>query len=141
MQLYQTWTLQALTGDITTSSFFPSYYIYNYISCTKYYNPTTTNVTSTTNSGGNSTVHTSTRPTETLKIKDVSQLTYMSSTMSLSYDTPSLTSLGSCCNNMELISGLVILSIVMFGLGGVLGGLLTVLWNKWRCSKGICHIV
>ena len=100
---------------------------------------TPTNVTSST-STGNSNVHTSTRPTETLKIKDFSQLTYMSSTMSLSYDMPSVISLGSNCNNVGLISGLVVLSIVMFGLGGVLGGLLTVLWNKWRCSKGICHI-
>ena len=35
-------------------------------------------------------------------------------------------------NTIELISGLVILSIVMFVLGGILGGLLTVLWNKRR---------
>ena len=96
-------------------------------------------VISTTNTG-NSTVPTSTRPTETLKIKEFSQLTYMSSIVSLSYDTPSVISLGSCCDNEGLISGLVVLSIVMFGLGGVLGGLLTVLWNKWRCSKGICHM-
>ena len=96
-------------------------------------------VTSTTNTGSISTVHTSTRPTETLKIKNFSQLTYTSSTMSLSYNTPSVISLGSNCNNVGLILGLVVLSIVMFGLGGVLGGLLTVLWNK-RCSKGICLI-
>ena len=60
--------------------------------------------------------------------------------MSLSYNTPSMISLGSCCNNVELISGLNVLSIVMFGLRGILGGLLTVLWNKWRCRKGICHM-
>ena len=95
---------------------------------------------STTNTGAIITVLTSTRPTETLKIKDFSQLTYMSSTMSLSYYTTSVISLGSCCNNEGLISGLVVLSIVMFCLGGVLGGLLTVLWNKWRSRKGICHL-
>ena len=94
-------------------------------------------VTSTTNTGNRLT---STRPTEALKIKDFSQLTYMSSTMSLSYDTPSVMSLGSNCNNVGLISGLIVLSIIMFGLGGILGGLLTVLWNKWICNKGICHI-
>ena len=93
-------------------------------------------VTLTTNTGNN-TVLTS---TETLIIKDFSQLTYMSSTISLSYDLPSVISLESCCNNVGLISGLIVLSIVMFGLGGVLGGLLTVLWNKWICNKGICHI-
>ena len=98
-------------------------------------------VTSTTNTGGNSTVLTSTRPTETLKIKDFSQLTYMSSIMSLSHNTPNVTYLGSNCNNEGLISGLVVLSIITFGLGGVLGGLLTVLWNKWRRRKGICHIL
>ena len=96
-------------------------------------------VTSTINTG-NSTVLTSTVPTETLIIKDFSQLNYMSSTMSTSYNTPSMISLGSCCNNKGLI-GLIVLSIIMFGLGGVLGGLLTVLWNKKRCSKGICHIL
>ena len=89
---------------------------------------------------GNSIMHTSTKPTESLKIKNFSQITYMSSTMSLSYGTPSVTSLGFNCNNKGLISGLVILSIVMFGLGGVLGGLLTIMWNKRRCRKGICHI-
>ena len=46
------------------------------------------------------------------------------------------------CNNnndndtIELISGLVVLSIVTFGLGGILGGLLTVLWSKKRGGKG-----
>ena len=64
----------------------------------------------------------------------------MSSTISLSYDTSSVISLGSCCINVGLISGLIVLSIVMFGLGGILGGLLSVLWNKWRYSKGICHM-
>ena len=98
-------------------------------------------VTSTTNTGSNSTVLTSTRPTKTLKVKDFSQLTYMSSIMSLSHNTPNVTYLGSNCNNEGLISGLIVLSIITFGLGGVLGGLLTVLWNKWRCSKGICHIL
>ena len=93
-------------------------------------------VTSITNTG-NSTVYVSTKPTESLKVKNVSQLTYTSSTMSLYYHTPSVTT--SNCNNKGLISGLIVLSIVMFGLGGVLGGLLTVLWNKWKCRKGICH--
>ena len=93
-------------------------------------------VASSTNTG-NSTVHVSTKPTESLKVKNVSQLTYTSSTMSLYYHTSSV--MTSNCNNKGLISGLVILSIVMFGLGGIVGGLLTVLWNKWRCKKGICH--
>ena len=44
-------------------------------------------------------------------------------------------------NTIELISGLVVLSIVMFGLGGVLGGLLTVLWNKKRERKGSTIII
>ena len=97
-------------------------------------------VTSTTNTGGNSTVLTSIRPTKTLIIKNFSQLTYMSSIISLSYNTPSVISLESSRNNVGLISGLILLSIVMFSLGGVLGGLLTVLWNKRRYSKGIYHI-
>ena len=94
-------------------------------------------VTSSINAGS-STVHTSTKPTKSLKLKDFSQLIYLSSTMSLSYKTPSVTK--SNCNNKGLISVLVILSIVMFGLGVVVGGLLTIMWNKWRCRKGICHI-
>ena len=44
-------------------------------------------------------------------------------------------------NIIELISGLVLLSIVMFGLGGVLGGLLTVLWNKKRGRKGRAVVI
>ena len=131
-----------LICDITSSSFVPPI-----TSISTYFvqNTTTTPsiplyVTSTTNTGGNSTVLTSTRPTETLKIKDFSQLTYMSSIMSLSHNTPNVTYLGSNCNNEGLISGLIVLSIITFGLGGVLGGLLTVLWNKWRRRKGICHI-
>ena len=96
-------------------------------------------VTSTTNTGNNA-VFTSTIPTETLIINDFSQLTYMSSTMSLSYNTPSVASLGSNCYNEGLVSGLVVLDMIIFALGGVLGGLLTVLWNKWRHRKGICHI-
>ena len=122
-----------------TTTFSPtSTYELNYITITTPF--ISSYVTSTTNTGGISTVLTSTRPTETLIIKDFSLLIYMSLTMSLSYDMPSVISLGSCCDNEGLISGLVVLSIVMFGLGGVLGGLLTVLWNKRRCSKGICHI-
>ena len=102
-------------------------------------NTTTTSiyVTSSINTG-NSTVHTSTKATESLKLKDFSQLTYLSSTMTLSYKTPSVSK--SNCNNKGLISVLVILSIVMFGLGVVVGGLLTIMWNKQRCRKGICHI-
>ena len=42
---------------------------------------------------------------------------------------------------IELISGLVVLSIVMFGLGGGLGGLLTVLWNKKRGGKGRAVVI
>ena len=41
------------------------------------------------------------------------------------------------CHNEGLTLGLVVLSIIMFILGGVLGGLLTVLWSK-RHNKGIC---
>ena len=85
----------------------------------------------------NSTV---TKSTEILIINDFSQLTYMSSTMSLSYNTPSVASLGSNCYNEGLVSGLVVLDMIIFALGGVLGGLLTVLWNKWRHRKGICHL-
>ena len=44
-------------------------------------------------------------------------------------------------DTIELISGLVVLSIVMFGLGGVLGGLLTVLWNKKRGGKGRAVVI
>ena len=44
-------------------------------------------------------------------------------------------------NTIELISGLVVLSIIMFGLGGVLGGLLTVLWNKKRGGKGRAVVI
>ena len=44
-------------------------------------------------------------------------------------------------NTIELISGLIVLSIVMFGLGGVLGGLLTVLWNKKRGGKGRAVVI
>ena len=42
---------------------------------------------------------------------------------------------------IELISGLVVLSIITFGLGGVLGGLLTVLWNKKRGGKGRAVVI
>ena len=41
------------------------------------------------------------------------------------------------CHNEGLISGLVVLSIIMFILGSVLGGLVTLLWSKRR-NKGIC---
>ena len=44
-------------------------------------------------------------------------------------------------NTTELISGLFVLSITMFGLGGVLGGLLTILWNKQRERKGSTAII
>ena len=44
-------------------------------------------------------------------------------------------------NNIELISGLVVLSVLMFGLGGVLSGLLTVLWNKKRKRKGRLKVI
>ena len=44
-------------------------------------------------------------------------------------------------DTIELISGLVLLSIIMFGLGGVLGGLLTVLWNKKRGGKGRAVVI
>ena len=44
-------------------------------------------------------------------------------------------------DTIELISGLVVLSIIMFGLGGVLGGLLTVLWNKKRGGKGRAVVI
>ena len=57
--------------------------------------------------------------------------------MTPSSGTISVTSFPHIGDNEGLISGLVVLSIVMFSLGGVLGGLLTVLWNKWRCNKGI----
>ena len=112
------------------------------ISITTYFVQSTTTTPSKPSyitSTGNSTVFTFTKPTETLITKDFSQLTSMSSTINLSYDTPSVISLGSCCNNVGLISGLVVLSVLMFVLGGGLGGLLTVLWNKWRYRKGICH--
>ena len=134
-------SVPSLICDITTSSF-----VLANTSITTYFVQSTTMipsiplyVTPTTNTG-NSAVLTSAKPTETLKIKDFSELTYMSSIMSLSHNTPNVTYLGSNCNNEGLISGLVVLSIITFGLGGILGGLLTVLWNKWRCSKGICHI-
>ena len=58
--------------------------------------------------------------------------------MTLSSGTISVTSFPHIGDIEGLISGLVVLSIVMFGLGGVLGGLLTVLWNKRRYNKGIC---
>ena len=44
-------------------------------------------------------------------------------------------------DTIELISGLFVLSIIMFGLGGILGGLLTVLWNKKRERKGRAVII
>ena len=44
-------------------------------------------------------------------------------------------------NIIGLISGLFALSIVMFGLGGVLCGLLTVLWKKKRKRKGRLKVI
>ena len=44
-------------------------------------------------------------------------------------------------DTIELISGLVVLSVIMVGLGGVLGGLLTVLWNKKRGGKGRAVVI
>ena len=44
-------------------------------------------------------------------------------------------------NAIELISGLILLSVIMFGLGGVLSGLLTVLWNKKRGGKGRAVVI
>ena len=76
-------SLPPLICDITTSSFvLPITSINTYIVQSTTTMPTY--VISITNTGGISNVHISTRPTETLKIKDFSQLIYTSSTMSLS---------------------------------------------------------
>ena len=59
------------------------------------------------------------------------------------YQSSSCTNCGNSNDNnaIELISGLIVFSIIMFGLGGVLGGLLTVLWNKKRGGKGRAVVI
>ena len=52
--------------------------------------------------------------------------------MTPSSGTTSETSFPHIGDNEGLILGLVVLNIVMFGLGGVLGLLMVVLWNKRR---------
>ena len=71
----------------------------------------------------------------TFSIMDVSPYTTY---MTPSSDITSMTSSLHTCHNEGLISGLIVLSVIMFILGGVLGGLLTILWNKRRYNKGIC---
>ena len=56
--------------------------------------------------------------------------------MTPSSDITNMTSSLQTCRNEGLISGLVVLSIVMFGLGSILGGLLTLLCSK-KHNKGI----
>ena len=70
--------------------------------------------------------------------KHLSQLTVYQSSSCVTYTNCSNSNDN---NTTGLISGLVVLSIIMFGLGGVLGGLLTVLWNMKRGGKGRAVVI
>ena len=71
----------------------------------------------------------------TFSVMDISPYTTY---MTPSSDITSMTSSLHICHNEGLTSGLIMLSVMMFILGSVLGGLLTILWNKRRYNKGIC---